>query len=65
MTEIQSINGIRFTPKEIDVIACITNSRGDKKTAAILGIAPSTVATHIQNIFNKISANSREEFKIL
>jgi DNA-binding CsgD family transcriptional regulator len=60
MSDIQSINAIRFTPKEIDVIACIINLRSDKKIANILSIAPSTVATHIQNIFSKISCNSKE-----
>ena len=54
------IHGYKFTPREIDVIACILHNRGEKKIAFILGISPNTVNTHISNIMNKFGVNSRE-----
>ena len=54
------IKGIAFTSREIDVIACILNNRGTKKTAFILSIAPRTVETHTRNIILKLECNSRE-----
>src|SRR5438034_6793800 len=55
-----TINGINFTHREIDVIACLVNGRGTSKTAACLFISPRTVITHIRNIMLKLDCNSRE-----
>jgi len=55
-----TINGIKFTRREIDVIACVLNARGTKKIAAVLSMALRTVTTHLQNIMRKIGCNSRE-----
>jgi len=57
---LKEINGFTFTPREIDVIACILHNRGEKKIAFILGISPNTVNTHVYNIMNKLGYNSRE-----
>jgi len=57
---LQEICGIKLTPREIDIISCVINNRKDKKTAAILSISPRTVTTHVFNIMNKLSYNSRD-----
>ncbi len=54
------IKGIHFTPREIDVIACLLHVRGTSKMASLLNISPTTVVTHIQNIMEKIKGSSRE-----
>ena len=61
--QIQEINKIIFTPREIDVLACVVHDRGVKKIANILGISPRTIEGHIKNILLKIEANSQEGIK--
>jgi DNA-binding CsgD family transcriptional regulator len=60
ITSLQEIDGIKFTFREIDIIACIVNNRGDKKIAFLLSITPRTVGSHLYNIMNKIGTSSRE-----
>jgi DNA-binding CsgD family transcriptional regulator len=54
------IKGIHFTPREIDVIACLVSLRGTSKIASLLGISSYTVLTHTRNIMLKLECNSRE-----
>lgn len=61
--QVLQINDVIFTPREIDIISCITNVRGVKKIANILGISPRTVEGHIRNILTKTSSNSQEDIK--
>ena len=63
MLNTQSINGIRFTPKEIDVIVCITSGCRRKKIAGILDVSARTIEGHIANIFHKTSLHSQEDIK--
>ncbi|MFU7503333.1 MAG: helix-turn-helix transcriptional regulator, partial [Candidatus Tisiphia sp.] len=58
--KLNEIGGIKFTPREIDIIACIIHNRGDKKIATLLVISPRTVETHIRSIMQKLGNNSRE-----
>ena len=60
---VSQINNIIFTPREIDVIACIINVRGVKKIGDILGISHRTVESYIKTILRKISSNSQEAIK--
>lgn len=55
-----NIDGVSFTKREIDVIACILHGRTAKGTAALLSILHRTVQVHTQNIRNKLGASSRE-----
>lgn len=57
---LQTIKGIKFTRREIDIIACLLNGRSQKTIAAFLAIAPRTVETHTRNILFKIEGSSRE-----
>ena len=36
------INDVKFTYREIDVVACILHQRGEKKMASLLSISPLT-----------------------
>lgn len=56
-----TINGIHFTQREIDVMACLLHVRGTSKIASLLNIAPSTVITHMQKVKEKIKGHSRED----
>jgi tetratricopeptide (TPR) repeat protein/DNA-binding CsgD family transcriptional regulator len=55
-----TICGVKFTIREIDIIACVLHNRGEKKIASLLMISPRTVGTHLHNIMLKIGKNSRE-----
>lgn len=55
-----NINDINFTPREIDVMACLISARGTSKISSFLSIAPKTVVNHIHNLMQKIGCNSRE-----
>ena len=57
---LQTINAIRFSRREIDVVACLLKRRSTKKIASILGMSPKTVATHLRNIMLKLEVNSRD-----
>ena len=58
--DLQVIKGIHFTPREIDIIACLLSARGTFKIASFLSIAPKTVGNHIHNIMMKVECNSRD-----
>lgn len=55
------INGIKFTFREIDLIACIINNRGEKKIASLLSVSPRTVSAHVYNIMGKLNCNSKDQ----
>lgn len=58
--QLATINGVSFTRREIDVIACLLSIRGTNKIASILSIAPNTVLVHTRNIMLKLECNSRD-----
>lgn len=60
---IDTINGVKFTPREIDVLACILEGRTAKKIASFLSISPKTIENHIYHIMLKLECNSRESIK--
>jgi len=57
---LKKINNIEFSPREIDVIACLLTGRSIKGIAHFLGISPNTVQAHVRNIMQKMECNSRE-----
>lgn len=57
---LREINGVKFTFREVDTIACILHNRKEKKIASILSISPKTVNTHIYNIMSKLGYTSRD-----
>lgn len=58
--KLSSINNIKFTQREIDIISFIVNGRSTKKIASFLSIAPKTVENYVRNIMIKLECNSRE-----
>jgi len=56
---IETIKGVKFTPREIDILACILGGRTAKKIASFLCISSKTVETHISHIMLKLECNSR------
>ncbi len=57
---LSKIGDIKFTFREVDVVACVMHNRGEKKIASLLQISPRTVGTHLHNIMLKLGQNSRE-----
>ncbi|HCC24354.1 MAG TPA: hypothetical protein DEP85_02425, partial [Holosporales bacterium] len=57
---LKTINGIEFTPREVDIIACLLNGRSAKTMPSFLSISPKTVTTHINNIRRKAGCSSGE-----
>ncbi len=58
--KLRCINGVNFTAREIDIIACLFNARGTSRTASLLNISPRTVENHVRNLMVKLGCNSRE-----
>ncbi len=56
----KEIGGINFTSREIDVLSCILNNRGNKKIASLLKVSYKTIEVHNKNIMTKIGCNSKD-----
>ena len=54
------INGINFSTRETDVIACLLQGRPFKTIASLLSISPKTTENYSRNIMLKIGCNSRD-----
>lgn len=50
-----------LTPAEARVFDCVSRGRSRAETAAELGVAPSTVQTHLLRIFEKVGVNRQVE----
>ena len=48
-----------LTPREVEVIALISQGKRNKEVAALLGISERTVNVHLKNIFVKLNVNER------
>ncbi len=62
--KLQIISGVKFTPREIDIMACVISGKSPQSIANFLStpnrsIELQTVNTHIVNIRRKIDGNSR------
>lgn len=57
---LEAIGGIKFTPREIDVIACLLGGRSSKTISQFLSIEEKTVETHKYNVMRKLECNSKE-----
>jgi len=51
----------RLSPREQEIVDLVAKGYPNKSIAAVLNISPSTVATHIRRIFDKLNAKSRAE----
>ena len=59
-TYLSKIDGIKFTRREIDIIAFIVSGRSAKKIASFLSLSSKTVENYTHNIMVKLGCNSRE-----
>jgi DNA-binding CsgD family transcriptional regulator len=50
-----------LTPREIEVLAALTNGSSNKAAARLLGISPHTVKFHVESLFRKLGVASRAE----
>jgi len=57
---LESVNEIKFTRREIDIIAYLLSGRSAKTIAACLSISPKTIEAHMRNITTKAECNSRD-----
>src|ERR1700722_12835053 len=57
---LKTINGVEFTPREIDIISCILNRRATS-ISSFLSIGPRAVETHSRNIRQKAGGLSGRE----
>lgn len=55
------IQGIKFSKREIDVMACILHGRRSSKIAEFLWISPRTIEVHIRNITEKLDRGGSRE----
>lgn len=62
-SSLKTINGINFTRREIDIMACRLNRRDKRKEiATFLSISENTVQTHLKNINTKIEGKPLLDF---
>jgi len=47
--------GTKLTKREIDILELLAEGHENKKIAEMEGIAETTVRTHVNNIYNKLS----------
>ncbi|HEX2603343.1 MAG TPA: HD domain-containing phosphohydrolase [Oxalicibacterium sp.] len=48
-----------LSPREAEVLRHISLGASNKETARALGLSPSTVATHVENVFRKLGCSTR------
>ena len=58
--DLQNIQTIRFSKREVEVLSFIVHGRKPKKISQDLGISPRTVETHVRNIMVKVGCSTRE-----
>ncbi len=54
-------NRPHLTPRELEVLTCITQGKSNKEIAALLYISEKTVKNHLTNIFRKIGVEDRTQ----
>lgn len=57
---LESVNEIKFTRREIDILAFLLSGRSAKTIAACLSLSPKTIEAHMHNIMRKVECNSRD-----
>jgi HD-GYP domain-containing protein (c-di-GMP phosphodiesterase class II)/DNA-binding CsgD family transcriptional regulator len=48
-----------LTARECEVLRCISQGQSNKEAARVLGVSPSTVRAHCENVFRKLGCKSR------
>lgn len=53
---LELIDKVRFTQREMDVIACYVNNRSGQNIASLLSVSPRTVGAHLYNVRTKLGS---------
>jgi DNA-binding NarL/FixJ family response regulator len=59
MARLQQPTHLTLTDREIDVLRAVSRGDGNKRIAAVLGIAEPTVKAHLVHIFEKLGVENR------
>lgn len=62
--EQEQVKDYQLTSKETEVLELIVQGKANKEIAALLFVEISTVKTHINNIYNKLSVTNRKEARL-
>lgn len=57
---LETVNNIKFTRREVDIIAYLFSGRSAKTISFLLSITPKTIESHMRNIMIKLERNSRD-----
>jgi DNA-binding NarL/FixJ family response regulator len=55
------VDDLGLTPRQIDVLRMLVDGGSNKRIARALDLAPSTVKTHLEAIFERLRVNSRTQ----
>jgi len=56
-----STDALGLTPRQVDVLRMLVDGGSNKRIARALDLAPSTVKTHLEAIFQRLQVNSRTQ----
>jgi DNA-binding NarL/FixJ family response regulator len=59
MARLQQPTHLTLTDREVDVLRAVSRGDGNKRIAAVLGIAEPTVKAHLVHIFEKLGVENR------
>ena len=60
LNTLKIINGVNFTPRQVDILACLLNGRNPKTISNLLSISLKTVDSHTENIKQRAGCYSRQ-----
>ena len=56
-----AMDALGLTPRQVDVLRMLVDGGSNKRIARALDLAPSTVKTHLEAIFQRLQVNSRTQ----
>lgn len=57
----QAVASLGISARELTVLQALAAGRSNKEIAALLGVSPNTVKTHVSRLFEKLGARRRTE----
>jgi len=61
LDSLKELNHIKFTHREIDILACLLSGKSAKNISQFLSVAAKTIETHMRNIMLKLDCKSRDD----
>ena len=58
-------SGEALTPRELDIVRLVGRGLGNKEIACKLGVAVTTVRSHLSKVYDKLGSTSRVELALL